>query len=238
MMTTLRRVEFAHQRKMRERNTAVYRAAHWPIWIFVFFLAPGPLVFDLFAGRGNRRNILWLAVVLLGTGVAALRGRLPGAEPGPYILRFTEDRPNPLYRRVCYTFGWNAAVNFALMNLLGLVIAVATGRWYMQQIYARVYVAVLAAIVLFGIAGVLPRVRRSTKGEGWERRYFYGTVWAVTLSQTVLLILWKLLPRSHAADVVKLVVYCAMLLMVGMAAVAGLLPRTRPILPGELVVAD
>jgi hypothetical protein len=237
-MTTLRRVEFAHQRKMRERNTAVYRAAHWPIWIFVFFLAPGPLVFDLFAGRGNRWNIMWLAVVLIVTGVGALRGRLPGAEPGPYILRFTEDRPNPLYRRVCYTFGWNAAVNFALMNLLGLVIAVATGRWYMQQIYARVYVAVLAAIVLFGIAGVLPRVRRSTKGEGWERRYFYGTVWTVTLSQAVLLILWKLLPRSHAGDVLKLVIYGAMLLMVGMAAVAGLLPRTRPILPGELVVAD
>jgi hypothetical protein len=237
-MTTLRRVEFAHQRKMRERNTTVYRAAHWPIWIFVFFLAPGPLVFDLFAGRGNRWNILWLAVVLIGTGAAALRGRLPGAEPGPYILRFTEDRPNPLYRRVCYTLGWNAAVNFALMNMLGLVIAVATGRWYMQQIYARVYVAVLAAIVLLGIAGVLPRVRRSTKGEGWERRYFYGTVWTVTLSQAVLLILWKLLPRSHAGDVLKLAIYGAMLLMVGMAAVAGLLPRTRPILPGELVVAD
>ena len=237
-MTTLRRVEYGHQRKMRERNTAVYRAAHWPIWIFVFFLAPGPLVFDLFAGRGNHWNLLWLADVLIGTGIAALRGRLPGAEPGPYILRFTEDRPNPLYRRVCYTFGWNGAVNFALMNLLGLIIAVTTGRWYMQQIYARVYVVVLVAIVLLGISGVLPRVRRSTKGEGWERRYFYGTVWAVTLSQTVLLILWKLLPRSHAGDVVKLVVYCAMLLMVGIAAVAGFLPRTRPILPGELVVAD
>lgn len=36
-MTTLRRVEYAHQRKMRERNTRIYRAAHWPIWIFVFF---------------------------------------------------------------------------------------------------------------------------------------------------------------------------------------------------------
>jgi hypothetical protein len=238
MMTTLRRVEYAHQRKMRERNTLVYRAAHWPIWIFVFFLAPGPLVFDLFAGRGNRWNLLWLGIVLIGTGIAVLRGRLPGAEPGPYILRFTEDRPNPLYRRVCYTFGWNAAINFALMNLLGLVIAVATRGWYMQQIYARVYAAVLVAIVLLGIAGVLPRVRRSTKGEGWERRYFYGTVWAVTLSQTVLLILWKLLPRSHGSDVVKLVVYCAMLLIVGIAAVAGLLPRTRPILPGELLVAD
>ena len=237
-MTTLRRVEYASERKMRDRNTARYRAAHWPIWIFVFFLAPGPLTFDLFAGRANRWNLLWLAAILCGTGIAALRGRLPGAEPGPYILRFTEDRPNPLYRRVCYTFGWNAAINFALMNLLGLAIAVATGRWYMQQIYARIYAPVLLAIGLLGVAGLLPRVRRSTKGEGWERRYFYGTVWAVTLAQTVLLVMWKGLPRSHAADVVELTVYCCVLAAVGGAATLGLLPRTRPILPGELSVAD
>jgi hypothetical protein len=237
-LPTLRRVEYAHQRKIRVRNTPVYRAAHWPIWIFVFFLAPGPLTFDIFAGRGNRWNLLWLAAVLVGTGIAALRGRLPGAEPGPYILRFTEDRPNPAYRRVCYTFGWNAAINFALMNLLGLVVAVVTSRWYMQQIYARVYGPVLVVILLLGIAGVLPRVRPSTRGEGWERRYFYGTVWAVTLAQVVLLVLWKILPRSHETDVVKLAVYCAVLAAVGVAAAAGLLPRTRPILPGELIVAD
>jgi hypothetical protein len=237
-MTTLRRVEYTHQRKMRECNTVGYRLAHWPIWIFVFFLAPGPLTFDIFAGRGNRWNVLWLTAVLIGTGIAALRGRLPGAEPGPYILRFTEDRPNPFYRRVCYTFGWNAAINFAGMNLLGLLVAARTGHWYMQQIYARVYPAVLLLIVLLGLAGLLPRVRRSTRGEGWERRYFYGTVWAVTLAQTVLLILWKVLPPSHSGDVVKLAVYCTVLLAVGAGAAAGLLPRTRPILPGELVVAD
>src|ERR1700751_3540836 len=230
-MTTLHRVEYAHQRKMRERNTGIYRAAHWPIWIFVFFLAPGPLTFDLFARRGNRWNLLWLVAVLIGTGIAALRGRLPGAEPGPYILRFTEDRPNPLYRRVCYTFGWNAAINFALMNLLGLIVAVAARQWYMQQIYARVYAPVLVVILLLGIAGVLPRVRRSTKGEGWERRYFYGTVWAVTLAQVVLLILWRTLPRSDGGDVAKLAVYCTVLLTVAAAGAAGLLPRTRPILP-------
>jgi hypothetical protein len=232
------RVEYASERKMRTRNTAAYRAAHWPIWIFVFFLAPGPLTFDLFAGRANRWNSLWLAAVLIATGIAALRGRLPGAEPGPYILRFTEDRPNPLYRRVCYTFGWNAAVNFALMNLLGLVVAVVTGRWYMQQIYARVYWPVLLLVVVLGLAGVLPRVRRSTRGEGWERRYFYGTVWAVTAAQIVLLILWKLLPRSHGSDVVEVVVFCVVLAGMGVAAGRGLLPRTRPILPGELIVAD
>jgi hypothetical protein len=237
-MTTPRRVEYAHQRKMRTRNTVAYRAAHWPIWIFVFFLAPGPLTFNIFAGRGDRWNVLWLAAVLIGTGIAAFRGRLPGAEPGPYILRFTEDRPNPLYRRICYTFGWNAAINFALMNLLGLLISAGTRRWYMQQIYAHVYAPVLLVIVLLGLAGLLPRVGRSTKGEGWERRYFYGTVWTVTLAQTVLLVLWKILPRSHAGDVWKLAVYCTVLLVVGIAAAAGLLPRTRPILPGELVLAD
>src|SRR5438034_7383788 len=32
-----------------------YRLAHWPIWIWVFFLAPGPLTFQLFADRKSTR---------------------------------------------------------------------------------------------------------------------------------------------------------------------------------------
>ncbi len=232
------RVEYAEARKMRTRNTALYRVLHWPIWIFVLFLAPGPLTFDLFAGRANRWNLLWLGCVLVGTGIAALRGKLPGAEPAPYILRFTEDRPNPLYRRVCYTFGWNAAINYALMNLVGLVVAVTTGRWAMQPIYSRLYLPVLAVVVALGTAGLLPRVGASTAGEGTERRYFYGTVWSVTLAQTVLMVLWKTLPRTHGTDGVKLVVYLGLLAGFGMMAAAGMFPRTRPILPGEVVVAD
>ena len=232
------RVEYAAHRKMRTRNTVLYRTLHWPLWIFVFFLVPGPLTFDLFAGRPTRWNLLWLLVVLAGTGIGALRGRLPGAEPGPYILRFTEDRPNPLYRRICYTFGWNAALNFALMNLLGCAISAATGRWFMQGIYTRAYFPVLAIIVVLGLAGTLPRTRSSTAGEGTERRFFYGAVWTATLAQTVLMVLWKTLPRTHIADLVKLVVYLAVLVLVGITAAAGLLPRTRPILPGELIVAD
>lgn len=233
-----KRVEYAAHRKMRTRNTVLYRTLHWPLWIFVFFLVPGPLIFDLFAGRPHRGNLVWLALVLLGTGIAALRGCLPGAEPGPYILRFTEDRPNPLYRRVCYTFGWNAATNFALMNLVGCVVAVLTGRWYMQQIYTWVYFPVLAVVVFLGAFGILPRVRPSTAGEGTERRYFYGTVWSVTLAQTVLMLLWKTLPRTHAADLAKLLFYLAALAITGLMARAGLFPRTRPIVPGELIVAD
>ncbi|HUB17409.1 MAG TPA: hypothetical protein VL990_02160 [Acidobacteriaceae bacterium] len=223
---------------MRTRNTSRYRAAHWPIWIWVFFLAPGPLTFDLFAHGGNRWNWIWLGAVLVGTGTALLFGQLPGAEPAPYILRFTEDRPNPLYRRVCYTFAWNALLNFALLNLAGLVWAVVTGQWRLKQIYDQGYVYVLTLIVILGALGVLPRVRRSTQGEGWERRYFYGTVWSVTAAQSILLLLWKALPKNHTTDIVKLAVYCGVLVMMGALAAYGVLPRTRPILPGEWMVAD
>lgn len=232
------RVEYAHQRKMRTRNTPRYRAAHWPIWIWVFFLAPGPLTFELFARGGSVRNLFWLATVLISTGIAALFGKLPGAEPAPYILRFTEDRPNPIYRRVCYTFAWNALLNFALLNLAGLIGAVATGRWQLKQIYAAGYTPLLIVVILLSVFGVLPRVRRSTQGEGWERRYFYGTVWSVTAAQSILLLLWKTMPKNHATDIAKLAIYCAVLLLMGTLAACGVLPRTRPILPGELMVAD
>jgi len=232
------KVEYAHERKMRRRNTPGYRAAHWPIWIWVFFLAPGPLTFDLFDRGGSVNNMIWLGTVLVLTGIAAFYGQLPGAEPAPYILRFTEDRPNPLYRRVCYTFAWNALLNFASLNLAGLVVAAVTGKWYMKQIYAHGYMPLCIVILALGALGVLPRVRRSTKGEGWERRYFYGSVWAVTAAQIVLLILWKTMPRSHVTDIVKLTVYCAVLIGMGLAAAYGRLPRTRPILPGELMIAD
>jgi len=232
------RVEYAQERRLRERNTRLYRLAHWPIWIWVFFLAPGPLTFSLFAHGFGRGNLAWLCAVLAGTGAAAFYGQLPGAEPRPYILRFDEDKPNPLYRRVCYTFAWNAALNFALMNLFGLAIAAATGVWYMKQLYHYAYFPLGALILLLGAAGKLPRVGPSTRGEGTERRYFYGAVWAATIGQTVLLIAWKTLPQTRTTSVVKLVVYLGVLGLMAFAAYAGKLPRTRPILPGESMVAD
>lgn len=232
------KVEYAEARRMRERNTRLYRLAHWPIWIWVFFLAPGPLTFALFAHGFRHGNLAWLALVLLGTGIAAVRGKLPGSEPQPYILRFDEDKPNPLYRRVCYTFAWNAVLSFALLNLSGLVIATVTGVWTMKPIYNYAYLPLCLAILLLGAAGKLPRVGRSTKGEGTERRYFYGSVWAVTAAQTLLLVLWKLLPETRMASLIKLFVFAGALLLMGMAAHRGALPRTRPILPGESMVAD
>ncbi len=211
---------------------------HWPIWIWVFFLAPGPVTFDLFEHGPSAWNIAWLLIVMAGTGIAGILGQLPGVEPRPYILRFTEDKPNPLYRRICYTFAWSDVITFALLNLAGLAIAAVTGGWYLKQIYNYAYFPVYLASLALGAAGILPRVRRSTKGEGTERRYFYGSVWAVTLAQALLMLLWKLLPRTHAADAAKLCAYVAALALVGLWARLGLLPRTRPIVPGELMAAD
>lgn len=232
------KLEYAHQRRIRERNTRVYRLAHWPIWIWVFFLAPGPLTFSLFARGFSRGNSAWLMLVLIGTGLAAFRGKLPGSEPAPYILRFDEDKPNPLYRRVCYTFAWNAVLSFALLNIAGLAIAVTTGTWYLKQIYSYAYAPLCVLILVLGAAGLLPRVGRSTEAEGTERRYFYGSVWAVVIGQTTLLLLWKALPNTREASVIKLAAFAGTLLLVGMAAHRGMLPRTRPIIPGELMVAD
>ena len=93
-------------------------------------------------------------------------------------------------------------------------------------------------ILLLGAAGVLPRVRPSTKGEGTERRYFYGSVWAVTVSQALLLAVWKTLPETRTSSLAKLGIFACALLLMGLAAYRGALPRTRPIVPGELMVAD
>ena len=231
------KVEYADARKMRVRNKRYYRFAHWPIWIWVFFLAPGPLTFSLFAHGFGAANSAWLAAVLIGTGIAGLYGQMPGVEPRPYILRFDEDKPNPLYRKVCYTFAWNALLNFTLLNLTGLIVATVTGKWMMRPIYQYGYLPLFVLILLLGAAGLLPRVGVSTKREGTKRRYFYGSVWAVTTGQTLLLVLWKALPSDHnhsrAGSIIKLGVYSAALLGMSLLAWRGALPRTRPIVPGE-----
>jgi len=231
-------VELASQRPIRQRNKLYYRVLHWPIWIFVFFIAPGPLTFDLFERGFDRRMIAWLGVVLVVTGIAGLRGRLPGVEPRPYIIRFTEDRPNPLYRRVCYTLAWSEAVTFAVLNIAGLVVAIVSGGWYLKQMYRYAYFPLAGTFWVLGALGRLPRVKPSTQGEGHERRYFYGTVWAVCIAQPVLWFLWGLLPHARWADLLKLAVFVGILGGVGYLAYRGRLPRTRPIVPGELAVSD
>jgi hypothetical protein len=193
-------------RKIRYRNKLYYRFNHWPIWIFVFFIAPGPLTFDLFERGFDSRLLIWLGVVLIGTAIAGLRGRLPGCEPRPYIA--------------------------------GLAYAILTSEWRLKQMYEVAYFPIAGSMWLLGALGYLPRVKRSTKGEGHERRYFYGSVWAVAIAQPILWLMWKVLPQTRAGDSVKLIVFVGILAVVGHMSRLGMLPRTRPIVPGELAVSD
>jgi hypothetical protein len=232
------RIEYDTDRQIRIRNKLHYRFNHWPIWITVFFLVPGPLTFDLFERGFDWRMALWLGCVLVGTGVAGLRGRLPGCEAAPYIIRFTEDKPNPLYRRICYTFAWGAVISYAVLNMTGLLVAIVTGKWMLKQIYEYAYFPLAGSIWLLGLLGKLPRVLPSTKGEGHERRYFYGSVWAVSVAQPVLGLLWLWLPKTQTTNVVKLVVFVGILAGMGILAYFGRLPRTAPIVPGQLAVSD
>jgi hypothetical protein len=236
--TDARYIELDTERKIRVRNKLHYRFNHWPIWVFVFFIAPGPLTFDLFERGFDARMATWLAVVMVGTAIAGVRGQLPGVEPKPYIIRFTEDRPNPLYRRICYTFAWSEVITFAVLNVAGLVTAIATGRWYLKQIYDSAYFPIAGTIWLLGALGLLPRVKASTRGEGHERRYFYGSVWAVCWAQPALWLMWKVVPQTQVGDAIKLAVFLGILGFVGNLARLGRLPRTRPIVPGELAVSD
>ena len=238
--TDARYIEFDSEREVRYRNKLYYRFLHWPIWIFVFFIAPGPLIFDLIEQgfRADARMLTWLSLVLIGTAAAGVRGRLPGCEPRPYIIRFTEDRPNPLYRRVCYTTAWGEVVAFAVLNAAGLAYAVATGEWRLEEMYGVAYFPIAGTFWLLGASGRLPRVKHSTKGEGHERRYFYGSVWAVAIAQPVLWAMWKMAPVGRGGDVAKLAVFVGILAFVGHLARRGLLPRTKPILPGQLAISD
>ena len=62
-------VERDSARRFRHRNKLYYRFNHWPIWIFVFFIAPGPLVFDLFERGFDQRMTIYGLLVLVGTAI-------------------------------------------------------------------------------------------------------------------------------------------------------------------------
>ena len=158
--------------------------------------------------------------MLVGTGIAALRGSLPGAEPAPYILRFDEDKPNPLYRRVCYTFAWNAVLSFALLNLAGLVIAAVTGTWYMKQIYHYAYAPLCAMILLLGAAGMLPRVRPPPRAKAPSAATSTARSGRSRSRRRCCWRSGRCCRNTRAASFIKLVVYVGSLLLLGISAYA------------------
>ena len=164
----------------------------------------------------------------------------PALNPRLTILRFTEDKPNPLYRRICYTFAWGRR-----RQLRGIEPGGPRGRRcdgpvvFESRFYLSAYFPLYLTILALGAAGILPRVRRSTQGEGTERRYFYGIgLGRDSLSDAAVDSLENVSTHPRGRYRKTGALYVAALIAVGVAAAFGLLPRTRRILPGEVMVAD
>ena len=101
-------------------------------------------------------------------------------------------------------------IAFAVLNITGLVMAIVTGTWRLRQLYDAAYFPIVGSVWVLGAFGLLPRVKPSTQGEGHERRYFYGSVWAVAIAQPIA----RRAVEDPAADprpsdVIKLIVFVA-----------------------------
>ena len=232
-------VEYASERKIRTRNKLYYRFNHWPIWIFVFFIAPGPLTFDLFERGFDGRMVLWL-------GARAARDR--HRRRSRASCRASSPRPtssdSPRIGRTRSTGASATRLRGAPRSRLRCSTSPASSsrssraQWYLKQIYRYAYFPIAGTIWLLGALGRLPRVMPSTKGEGHERRYFYGTVWAMCIAQPALWLMWYVLPNTRVGNSLKLAIFLGIIAFVGNLARLGRLPRTRPIVPGELAVSD
>jgi len=176
----------------RERNKKYYRVLHLPIWIWVFFILPGNLTYDLYLHGPDRRHGIWLAVVVAVCVWRGFAGRLPGVEPKPYIRYYGENLPNLPYRVVCYTAAWiDLLVPFAL-NFIGLILAVTTGQWLIAELYAYLYYPLAIGIVSAAFLNRVPRARRTTLNEGAEKAWFYVAIWTVVPAQVAAWGAWRL----------------------------------------------
>ena len=176
----------------RERNKGYYRVLHVPIWIWVFWIFPGHLTADLYAHGPDRRHWIWLAVVTAVCAWRGFAGRLPGVEPQPYITHYGEDKPNLWYRVICYTAAWVALLVPFTINFIGLAANLLTGRWVINALYVKLYYVLVAVVILATVLDFTPRARRSTRGEGAEKAWFYVAVWTVVPTQLASWAMWRL----------------------------------------------
>lgn len=176
----------------RERNKNYYRVLHVPIWIWAFWVLPGNLTAALYAHGPDRRHWIWLALVTVVCVWRGFAGRLPGAEPRPYITHYGEEKPNLWYRVICYTTAWIDLLVPFTINLAGLAVYVVTGKYLINDLYTKAYYALAAVILLATMFDFTPRARRSTRGEGAEKGWFYVAVWTVVPTQLAGWAMWRL----------------------------------------------
>ncbi|HEY2115569.1 MAG TPA: hypothetical protein VGJ51_10780, partial [Candidatus Angelobacter sp.] len=95
-------------------------------------------------------------------------------------------------RVVCYTAAWIDLLVPFTINLVGLVINFFTGRWIINDLFAKLYYPLAAAVVLATVVDLTPRTRRSTRGEGAEKGWFYVAIWTVVPTQLAGWAMWRL----------------------------------------------
>ena len=215
----------------REHNKGYYRVLHVPIWVWVFFILPGNLTSDLYQHGPDTRHWLWLGSVIAACAWRGALGRLPGVEPRPYITHYGLDQPNLAYRVVCYTAAWIDLLVPYTLNLLGLVAAEASGKWLLPALYRWLY-SPLALLVVLGTAlDWTPRARRSTRGEGAEKAWFYVAVWTVVPAQLFAWLMWRIGSRTSLSATSLIHARLGVFLLVSAAfftvTYLGKLPRTE-----------
>ena len=89
-------------------------------------------------------------------------------ESNPSRTFSASPKTNPIRSIAASATPWRGAIciSFAILNLAGLIYALATGAWRLRQIYDAAYFPLAGAVILCGLLGWLPRVKASTKGEG------------------------------------------------------------------------
>ena len=226
----------------RARNKNYYRVLHAPLWIWVFWILPGHLTADLYAHGPDRRHWVWLAVVVAVCAWRGFAGRLPGAEPRPYIIHYGEDKPNLWYRVICYTAAWIDLLTPFIINLVGLLIFFVNGRWIINELYIRLYYFLAGAVLLATVLDFTPRARRSTRNEGAEKAWFYVAVWTVVPTQVASWGMWRLgkyfafAPR--ALGDLRLVTFLFVAGIFFTLGLMGKLPRTERYYLSDSVLAD
>jgi hypothetical protein len=215
----------------RERNKTYYRVLHVPIWLWVFFILPGNLTYDLYVHGPDRRHAIWLAVVFVVCAWRGIAGRLPGVEPRPYVTHYGVDQPNLPYRVVCYTAAWiDLLVPFAL-NLAGIAYANLTGSYILGDLYRWMYYPLALAVVAATLLDLTPRARRSTASEGAEKGWFYVAIYTVVPTQVASWAAWRLgdavgLEKASLARL-RLLVFLVVGAWFLYLSVRGKLPRAR-----------
>jgi hypothetical protein len=214
----------------REKNKRYYRVLHAPIWIWVFFILPGNLTYELYLHGPNRKHWVWLAVVVAVCAWRGMAGRLPGAEPRPYITHYGSDQPNLPYRVVCYSAAWIALLVPFALNFFGIILAAITGRWLLADLYRYLYYPLALLIVLATLLNWTPRARRSTLNEGAEKAWFYVAIWTVVPTQVAAWAAWRLGGKLALAapqlNSLRLIVFVAVGTAVFLLGLRGRLPRS------------